>query len=101
MMAPIVPHLSEELWESSGMAFSIHTQPWPAYDESLAQDDEITLVIQINGKVRAKISAPVNITEYDANQLALNNASIEKHIEGLEIRKTIFVPGKLLNIVAS
>ena len=101
MMAPIVPHLSEELWESSGMAFSIHTQPWPAYDESLAQDDEITLVIQINGKVRAKISAPVNITEYDANQLALNNASIEKHIEGLEIRKTIFVPGKILNIVAS
>ena len=101
MMAPIVPHLSEELWESSGMAFSIHTQPWPEYDESLAQDDEITLVIQINGKVRAKISAPVNITEYDANQLALNNASIEKHIEGLEIRKTIFVPGKILNIVAS
>ncbi|MQG66392.1 MAG: leucine--tRNA ligase [SAR202 cluster bacterium] len=101
MMAPIVPHLSEELWEISGMAFSIHTQPWPAYDESLAQDDEITLVIQINGKVRAKISAPVNITESDANQLALNNASIEKHIEGLEIRKTIYVPGKLLNIVAS
>ena len=101
MMAPIVPHLSEELWERSGMAFSIHTQPWPEYDESLAQDDEITLVIQINGKVRAKISAPVNITEYDANQLALNNASIEKHIEGLEIRKTIFVPGKILNIVAS
>ena len=101
MMAPIVPHLSEELWEISGMAFSIHTQPWPAYDESMAQDDEITLVIQINGKVRAKISAPVNITESDANQLALNNASIEKHIEGLEIRKTIYVPGKLLNIVAS
>jgi len=101
MMAPIVPHLSEELWESSGMASSIHTEPWPTYDESLAQDDEITLVIQINGKVRAKISAPVNITESDANQLALNNASIEKHIEGLEIIKTIYVPGKLLNIVAS
>ena len=100
-MAPIVPHLSEELWESSGMAFSIHTQPWPEYDESLAQDEEITLVIQINGKVRAKISAPANITESDANELAFQNSSIGKHIAGLEIRKTIYVPGKLLNIVAT
>lgn len=101
MMAPIVPHLSEELWESSGMAFSIHTQPWPEYDESLAQDEEITLVIQINGKVRAKIPAPANITESDANELAFQNSSIEKHMAGLEIRKTIYVPGKLLNIVAT
>ena len=101
MMAPIVPHLSEELWEISGMDFSIHSQPWPVYDESLAQDEEITLVIQINGKVRAKISTAANITESDANQIALKNESIEKHIAGLEIRKTIYVPGKLLNIVAS
>ena len=101
MMAPIVPHLSEELWELSGMDFSIHTQPWPVYDASLAEDDEITLVIQINGKVRAKISTAADITESDANQLALKNESVEKYIAGLEIRKTIYVPGKLLNIVAS
>ena len=101
MMAPIVPHLAEELWEISGMEFSIHTQLWPVYDESLAQDEEFTLVVQINGKVRAKIPAPANITESDANQLALQNSSIEKHITGLAIRKTIYVPGKLLNIVAN
>ncbi|MEC8912743.1 MAG: class I tRNA ligase family protein, partial [Chloroflexota bacterium] len=100
MMAPIVPHLSEELWELSGMDFSIHTQPWPVYDESLAEDEEITLVIQINGKVRAKISTAPDITESDANRLALKNESVEKYIAGLEIRKTIYVPGKLLNIVA-
>ena len=58
-------------------------------------------MIQINGKVRAKISAPANITESDANELAFQNSSIGKHIAGLEIRKTIYVPGKLLNIVAT
>jgi len=101
MMAPIAPHLSEELWEKSGMKSSVHTQEWPKYDENIAKDDEITLVVQVNGKVRAKISASANITEADANEIAMEDPGVQKHTQGLEIRKVIYVPGKLLNIVAN
>ena len=101
MMAPIAPHLSEELWEKSGMESSVHTQEWPKYNENLAKDDEITLVVQVNGKVRAKISASVDITESDANEIAMDDPGVQKHTQGLEIRKVIYVPGKLLNIVAN
>ena len=101
MMAPITPHLSEELWEKSGMNSSVHTQKWPEYDENMAKDDKITLVVQVNGKVRAKISASANLTESDANEIAMEDSGVQKHTEGLEIRKIIYVPGKLLNIVAN
>ena len=101
MMAPITPHLSEELWEKSGMKSSVHTQKWPKYDENMAKDDKITLVVQVNGKVRAKISASANLTESDANEIAMEDSGVQKHTEGLEIRKIIYVPGKLLNIVAN
>ncbi len=101
MMAPIAPHLSEELWEKSGMKSSVHIQEWPKYDANLAKDDEITLVVQVNGKVRAKISASANITEVEANEIAMEDPGVQKHTQGLEIRKVIYVPGKLLNIVAN
>ena len=101
MMAPIAPHLSEELWEKSGMKSSVHIQEWPKYDADLAKDDEITLVVQVNGKVRAKISASANITEAEANEIAMEDPGVQKHTQGLEIRKVIYVPGKLLNIVAN
>jgi len=101
MMAPIAPHLSEELWEKSGMKSSVHIQEWPKYDADLAKDDEITLVVQVNGKVRAKISASANITETEANEIAMEDPGVQKHTQGLEIRKVIYVPGKLLNIVAN
>ena len=101
MMAPIAPHLSEELWEKSGMKSSVHIQEWPKYDANLAKDDEITLVVQVNGKVRAKISTSANITEVEANEIAMEDPGVQKHTQGLEIRKVIYVPGKLLNIVAN
>ena len=97
----MAPHLSEELWEIIGKEYSIHQNMLPAWDEELCADDEATLVVQVNGKVRAKISASANITEAEANEIAMEDPGVQKHTQGLEIRKVIYVPGKLLNIVAN
>jgi leucyl-tRNA synthetase len=100
MMAPMAPHISEELWERTGRQYSIHNQPWPEWDEALAADEVITLVVQVNGRVRDKIEAPASITENEARQAALASPRVTPHIEGKQVNKVIYVPGKLVNIVA-
>ncbi len=99
MMAPVAPHISEELWARFGKPYSIHTQPWPEYDEAAAAEDEIELVLQVNGKVRDKIVVPVDITEAQAKELALASEAIQKQLDGKAPRKVIYVPGRLVNIV--
>jgi leucyl-tRNA synthetase len=99
LMAPIVPHLSEELWEMTGNDFSVHQRNWPDYDEQLATDEKITLVVQVNGKVRDKIEAPITIHEDKAKELALSSSKIERQIEDKKVLKVIYVPGRLVNIV--
>jgi leucyl-tRNA synthetase len=99
MIAPIMPHLAEELWERLGGAYSVHTQRWPQYDAALAADEVITLVVQLNGKVRARLEVPVDVTEAGAKELALGNASIQQYLAGKQVLKVIYVPGRLLNIV--
>jgi leucyl-tRNA synthetase len=99
MMAPLAPHIAEELWERSGHAHSIHQQPWPEYDEALAAEDEVTLVVQVNGKVRDRIQVPAGITEESAKELALSSAAVKKHFDGKQPRRVIYVPGRLVNIV--
>jgi leucyl-tRNA synthetase len=99
LMAPMTPHLAEELWSRIGEEYSVHTQSWPEWDDSLAQEDEITLVVQVNGKVRDRIAAPADIAEDAAKELALASDAVSKHLEGKEPRKVIYVPGKLVNIV--
>ena len=101
LMSPITPHMSEELWEQLGNDFSIHLQAWPKFDEALAEEDQITLVIQVNGKLRDRILAPVGVIESDATALALESEKVKAHIAGKEMRKIIFVPGRLVNIVAT
>jgi leucyl-tRNA synthetase len=109
MMAPAMPHITEELWqerhahaEGNG-AFhpeqSIHVQPWPQYDAELAKADVVTLVVQVNGKVRDRMEAPAGITEEQARELALASPSVQKWFEGKQVRKVIFAGGKLINIV--
>ena len=98
-MAPITPHISEELWEMSGNEFSVHQQKWPEYDEQLATDENITLDVQINGKLRDKIDAPITITEDEAKQTAMTSEKIKMQISEKEIVKVIYVPGRLVNIV--
>ena len=99
LMAPIAPHLSEELWEMSGNKFSVHQQKWPDYDDQLATDEKITLVIQVNGKLRDKIEAPLTISEDEAKDLAMASEKIKIQIAGNDIMKVIYVPGRLVNIV--
>jgi leucyl-tRNA synthetase len=99
MMAPLAPHISEELWERAGHPYSVHTQRWPSWEPTLAEAEEITLVIQVNGKLRDRIQAPAGIGEEDAKRLALASEHVEKQLAGAEPRKVIYVPGKLVNIV--
>jgi leucyl-tRNA synthetase len=99
LLAPSVPHLAEELWERTGNNYSIHTQDWPEWNEELAKEDEITLVVQVNGKLRDRISVAASITEADAIEKARASEKVKNHIERKTIIKEIFVPGKLVNIV--
>lgn len=100
LMAPVAPHLAEELWEFQGNEFSIHSQPWPEYNVDLAADDQVTLVVQVNGKLRERIQVSADITEDKAVTLALNSQKVKSYTDGKTIKNMIFVPGKLINIVA-
>ena len=100
MVAPIAPHLAEELWTNvRGHAYSIHTQPWPEVDEAAAADEQITLIVQVNGKVRDRITVDVHISEEDARAFALASEAVQKQLEGVQPKKIIVVPGRLVNIV--
>ncbi|MBR6332757.1 MAG: leucine--tRNA ligase [Dehalococcoidales bacterium] len=99
MTAPLAPHITEELWSRLGYGYSIHQQDWPTYDAELAKDDEIPLIIQVNGKIRDKILVEPNISEDDAILAAEKSDKVNTFLAGKEIIKKIYVPGKLLNIV--
>lgn len=99
MLAPVAPHISEELWALTGNRYSVHQQAWPVFDEEAAAEDRITLVIQVNGKLRDRIEVDADISEEAAKKLALASETIEKLLEGKETRQVIYVPGRLVNIV--
>ena len=98
-LAPFAPHLAEELWELIGEEFSVFNTHIPNYDPELINDDEIQVVIRVNGKVRSKIMVDANISKEELEKLALNDERIKKWIENKNIIKTIVVPRKLVNIV--
>ncbi len=100
LLSPYAPHLSEELWEMAGGTGSTALESWPEYDEALTKDDEIELVLQVNGKVRAKLTVPADTPKDELEKLALENERIRELTEGKTIRKVIAVPNKLVNIVA-
>ena len=99
ILSPFAPHLAEELWEKSGQGNSIFLESWPKYDQELVKEKTITFIIQINGRVRGKIEIEAGITEEKAKEIALSEERIKKWIKGKEIKKTIFVVNKLINIV--
>ena len=101
MMAPITPFIAEELWvEVLGKPYSIHNQSWPEVDEEAIKEETITLVVQVNGKVRDRLQVPVGIAEEEAKAMALASEAVQRHLKGKEPRKVIYVPGRLVNIVA-
>ncbi|MBG7609976.1 MAG: leucine--tRNA ligase [Anaerolineae bacterium] len=99
MMAPVTPHIAEELWARLGKPYSIHTQPWPEIDEDAAADEQIALIVQVNGKLRDRIMVAADISESDARAAALTSEAARRFMEGVEPRKVIYVPGRLVNIV--
>ena len=101
MMSPITPFLSEELWERIGHPYSVHQQNWPTWDPELAADEMITLVVQVNGRLRDRIKVPADISEQDAREKALASARVKAHTDGKTVRRVVYVPGRLVNVVAS
>jgi leucyl-tRNA synthetase len=99
LLSPFAPHITEELWEVIGESPSILQQPWPEWDEALAKEPEIELVIQVNGKVRAKEIVPAGLSDDELRQRALSSERIKKFINGKPIKKVIVVKGRLVNIV--
>ena len=101
LLAPIAPHIAEELWEILGNEGGISYVPWPTFDEAALVESEVEIVCQINGKVRAKLMVPVDSSKEALEELALANEQIKEHIAGKTVRKVIAVPNKLVNIVAN
>ncbi len=99
LLAPFAPHISEELWAKLGEKKSVHLEKWPVYNPAKIKEENVELVIQINGKVRAIVSATVNITEEQAKELVLSQERVKAFLAGKEPSKIIYVPGKLINIV--
>ena len=99
LLAPTAPHLTEELWQRIGNDYSIHNRRWPTWDEELAKEEEITLVVQINGKMRDRLIVPASITEDEARNLALERQKVKAYTENKTIIKLIYVPKRLINLV--
>jgi leucyl-tRNA synthetase len=101
LLAPTAPHLAEELWNRTGHTYSIHNQPWPEYDEELTKEEETTLVIQVNGKLRDKVLIPASISEAEAKELALGRERVKAYIDGKKLTRVIYVPTRVVNIVVA
>ncbi|KMY55109.1 leucyl-tRNA synthetase [Bacillus sp. FJAT-27231] len=101
LLSPVAPHLAEEMWEKLGHEGTISYQAWPTYDESKLVDDEVEIVIQVNGKMKAKLMISKEATKEEMEQIAMNDEKVQEQIAGKTVRKVIAVPGKLVNIVAN
>ena len=99
LTAPLAPHIADELWERIGGAYSIHLQAWPVAEPDLARDDEIEIVVQVNGKVRDRVSLPAGTTEEAARIAVLASPRIQEHMGANQPKRIVYVPGKLFNIV--
>jgi leucyl-tRNA synthetase len=99
VLAPFAPHHAEEMWAGMGEGGSVHEQAWPGYDEALIAEEEITLVVQVNGKLRDRVTVPAGISEEAAKEQALTSEKVRPHVEGKQIRKAVYVPGRLVNLV--
>ncbi|MBX6423540.1 leucine--tRNA ligase [Thermosulfurimonas sp. F29] len=100
LLAPMTPHLCEELWEALGEEGLVSEASWPEFDEEAAREEEITIVVQVNGKVRDNLRLPAGVSEEEVREAALSSPRVKRHLEGKNIRKVIFVPGRLINFVA-
>ncbi len=99
ILSPFVPHITEELWRKMGKKESIHMQEWPSYEPELATAEEVTIAVQVNGKLRDRLTVPVDISENELEELALSSEKVKKYVDGKKVLKVIKVPRRLINIV--
>ena len=100
LLAPMAPHVTEEIWRALGHTSSIHLEPWPTFDPNLVRDEMVTVVVQVNGKVRDRLEVPAGTPEDDVRDLALNSEAVKRHLDGKSPKKFIFIKDKMLSIVA-
>lgn len=101
ILAPFAPHISEDLWEKTGGDFSVHLQSWPTFEGVDLEDEEVMVVVQVNGKVRDNLKVSKNISEQEITGLAKKSEKVSRHLEGKQITKTVFIPQKVLNFVTN
>lgn len=99
LLSPIVPHITQYLWQASGHSGLVMDADWPEPDKQALQRDEIELIVQVNGKLRARINVPVDADEQKVRDAALSNENVGRYLEGKSPKKVIVVPGRLVNIV--
>lgn len=99
LLAPLAPHISEELWEKTGHAYSIHMQSWPKWDEALTQDEQVTIVVQVNGRLRDKLTTTRGIGKEEAVKLALQSKRVQSYLNGRNITQSIYIADRLINFV--
>mgnify|MGYP006278177803 CR=1 FL=1 len=101
LLAPFAPHITEELWKQLGEPGSIHHAQWPKADEQYLVDEEVTIAVQVDGKVRASIHIPTDASEEEVTRLAYSDPAVQRHMAGKEVKKVIFIPGKIINILTT
>jgi leucyl-tRNA synthetase len=101
MLAPFAPHTAEELWERLGHTDGLTTAAWPAFDADVARADEIVIPVQVNGKVRGRLTVPVDASEADMEALALADAAVQSHLAGKTVKKVVVAKGRLVSIVVA
>ena len=99
MLAPYAPHLAEELWAVLGHDSSVFHAGWPSYDAKLAAAGDVEVVVQVNGKVRARVTVSRGASEAEVVALAMQDESVRKFVDGKQLRKTVYVQDRLLNLV--
>jgi leucyl-tRNA synthetase len=99
MLAPFAPHLAEELWERLGRPYSVHREPWPAWDPDAVREETVTLVLQVNGRVRDRVVVPAGMDEARLRETALASEKVRRFIDGMQVQDVIVVRGKLVNVV--
>ncbi len=101
LLSPLAPHITEELWERLGEPYSIHQQRWPTYDPRYLQEETVTLVIQVDGKLRDRVRAPAGLSEERAKELALGSEKIKRLLDGHQVKDVVYVPDRLVNLVTA
>jgi leucyl-tRNA synthetase len=99
LLSPFAPHIAEEMWERLGRRFSIVDRPWPVADPSIAREDEVELAVQVNGKVRGRITVSAEASEDEVKRKALDDPKVQEHTRGKEMVKVVVVPGRLVSVV--